>query len=287
MRELYGDVSFTGVGARREHTVGDGRFAVSTVALEGEFTVQANVRVVSIAFSTPGYRWRTTTEDGDLAAAPALFSPDRTMGGRLVGSPTITTVTFDRAALGTFAGGLYGEETTISFEGSRPVSPAYGRLWTETVQTIIATRALDNDISRSTAYQALAAIALEAFRLRGERPARSLSPQGSLTVYRRAADFVERNCAAPVTEVDIAHVAGVSVADLRVVYAAHSIAGWTPAQHLRRVRLAAVHVDLVSGNPARDRVSAIAGRWGFTNQSKFAESYREVFGVTPRESLGR
>lgn len=287
LRERYGDVALSGVGGYRERSAGDPRFAVSKVALEGEFSIQADVRVVTIGFSTPGYRWRSGEESGDLSNAPALFEPGKLMGSRLTGRTGVTTVTLDLPALEDFAEGYYGRRTRIDYEGSRPASPKYSRLWAETVSTVIQTAALDNDMSRAAAYQALAIMALEAFRLRGDTESRSTTARGSVAAYRRATEFVDANLDVPVTEADIARAAGVSLAELRSVYAAHSVAGWTPAQHLRSGRLASVHVDLLRGDPARDTVTSIAGRWGFTNPSKFAEAYRSMFGFSPRTVLGR
>ncbi|MGX5681014.1 helix-turn-helix domain-containing protein [Schumannella luteola] len=285
LRQRYGDVELGGLGAYRERSAGDSRFVVSKVVLDGDFTIDADVRVVSVAFSTPGYRWRSGDEEGDLSTAPALFEPGKQMSSRFSGRTGVTTVTFQVASLAAFALGYYGHERPISFEGARPASASHGRVWAESVRTVIESNVLENDLTRVTAYEALAVVAMEAFRLGGERRERVLTPRGGLTAYRAATDFVADNVGIPVGESDIAVAAGVSVADLRIVYAAHSVAGWTPAQHLRASRLAAVHVDLLLGDPAHETVSAIGGRWGFTNPGKFAEAYRAVYGVSPRTVL--
>jgi AraC-like DNA-binding protein len=282
LRERYGDVALGGVGGYREQTVGDGRFAVSQVLLEGEFEVDADVRVVTVAFSTPGYRWRAGGDEGDLSQAPALFQPGTPMSSRLTGRTGVTTVTFDVAALSALAESTYGTPTAVDFTGAQPVSRELGRVWTKTVGSVLENRGIENDLTRAHTYRALGTMTLEAFRLGGDRGRRDLSPRGALVAYRRATEFVDEHLSLPISEADIAQAAGVSVAELRVVFAAHSAAGWMPAQHLRQARLAAAHLDLLDGDPARgDRVSDILARWGFTNSERFAPLYRAAFGTTP------
>lgn len=282
LRELYGDVALAGVGAYRERSAGDPRFALSHVVLDGEFDVDADVRVVTVAFSTPGYRWRTGDEDGDLSRAPALFQPGLRMSSRLTGRVGVTTVTFDVTALAALAQAVYGMPVELDFAGARPVSDDLGRVWVEAVRTILSARLLENDLTRAHAYRALGMATLEAFRLGGDRRARELTPRGALAAYRRARDFIDGNASLPISEADVAQAAGTSVAELRTVFAIHSVAGWTPARHLRQARLAAVHLELLDGDPSRgDRVTEIAARWGFLSSEKFGPLYRDAFGTTP------
>lgn len=288
LRELYGDVALGGLGAYRETSAGDARFALSQVLLDGSFEVDADTRVVTIAFSTPGYRWRSGDEDGDLSTAPALFQPGRRMSSRLTGRVGVTTATFDVGALTAHAEATYGERVRLDFDGARAATPDLGRAWTETVQTVLSARLLENDLTRAHAYRALAMMALEAFRLRADRESSSLTARGALTAYRRATTFIDDHLGLPISEADIAAAAGVSVADLRVAFAAQSTAGWTPVRHLRQARLAAVHLDLLDGSTTRgDRVTDIAARWGFTSSEKFNRWYREAFGTTPGSTLAR
>nr|WP_281497521.1 helix-turn-helix transcriptional regulator [Ornithinimicrobium sp. F0845] len=60
----------------------------------------------------------------------------------------------------------------------------------------------------------------------------------------------------------------------------------TPMAHLRRVRLDRVHAELVRGDSqAGATVTAIATRWGFPNNSRFAAQYRQAFGMLPSQTL--
>ena len=288
LRELYGDVSLGGVGGYAERSMGDERFAVSRVTLDGDFEVAADVNAVTVAFSTPAYRWRVGNEDGDLSTAPALFQPGHRMSSSLSGRTRVTTVTFETEALTLLAGSIYGGTTSVVFDGPRAVSPQSGRAWTAAVELIDDAGLLENDLTRSTAYRSLGTIALEAFRLSGDREERSLSARAGLDAYRRAIAFIDQNLSLPITVSDVARAAGVSEMALSLVFAAHSAVGWTAEEQLRRGRLAAAHLDLVNGDPSRGTtVAGIAARWGFPRPARFAALYRSVYGVSPKWVLDR
>ncbi|MFG2603554.1 helix-turn-helix domain-containing protein [Streptomyces sp. NPDC048514] len=60
----------------------------------------------------------------------------------------------------------------------------------------------------------------------------------------------------------------------------------TPLAHLRRVRLAHAHHDLVAADPGTGiTVTAIAARWGFHHPGRFAAVYREAYRRSPHETL--
>jgi AraC-like DNA-binding protein len=59
----------------------------------------------------------------------------------------------------------------------------------------------------------------------------------------------------------------------------------TPHEYLRAARLARVHEELTLADRRRTTVSAIAGKWGFANHSRFARAYREQFGEPPAQTL--
>jgi len=286
LRVLYGDVRLGGLGGYAERTAGDGRFALAEVMLDGEFQVEADARDVTIAFSTPGYRWQTGEESGDLAAAPALFQPGRAMRSRIRGRSRITTASFDGAALRSFAAAYYGSDLPVRFDGATAASRDLGLAWRRTVAELDVAGMLQSDLARTTAFEALAAIALEGFRLAGDRAERATTARGRLAAHRRAARFLDEHAAAPIGEADAARAAGVSVAELRVAFAAHSAAGWTPVQHLHRARLAAAHLELAEADPTDGAtVTGIGARWGFTKPSRFAARHREIYGTTPGSVL--
>lgn len=287
VRELYGDVAIDGLRGYRERSAGDPRFTLVTTVFDGDIEIAADVRDVTISFGNAGHRWRTHTEEGDVSRGPALFQNGEPVQSRMSGKVGTTLVTFDTTSLSALAEQIYGEPTQARFEGARPATESLGRLWLETVRTVLTTDALDNDLARATVYRALGGAALEIFRL--VRPAerrQGLTPRGVLGAYRRAGRFIDENLSLPISEADIAQAAGVSVAELRAVYAVESAGGWTPARHLRQARLAAAHVDLLDGDPSRgDRVTDIAARWGFTSSEKFGALYRAAFETTPGATL--
>ncbi|MFD0427144.1 helix-turn-helix domain-containing protein [Streptomyces zhihengii] len=59
----------------------------------------------------------------------------------------------------------------------------------------------------------------------------------------------------------------------------------TPLGYLRRVRLHHAHTELRNASPATTSVAAIAVRWGFTHQGRFAAAHRAVYGESPSATL--
>ncbi|WP_329581210.1 helix-turn-helix domain-containing protein [Streptomyces sp. NBC_01361] len=55
----------------------------------------------------------------------------------------------------------------------------------------------------------------------------------------------------------------------------------TPLAHLRAVRLANAHRDLLTANPDTTTVTAIATRWGFLHPGRFTAQYRTLYGHSP------
>jgi AraC-like DNA-binding protein len=287
LRELYGDVQLGGLGRYGERAIGDSRFSIAEVRLCGEFDVHADVDAVTVAFSTPGYAWRVRRDEGLLDAEPAVFQPDEPMSSRISGDTTVTTVTFDPAALAALAAALYGE-VDLRFAGQRPVTAGYGSLWRRLVPVIADGALLENELTRATAYHALAVAALEGFRLSGERASRTSTAESRLHAYRRAARFIDEHLTLPITLADVASAAGVDEAELEAAFRAHSPRGRSPLEQLADARLAAAHRDLVAGDPTRgDTVQAIAEDNGFPHPGRFAEAYRRAYGVSPRSVLER
>lgn len=63
--------------------------------------------------------------------------------------------------------------------------------------------------------------------------------------------------------------------------------GQPPMSYLRQVRLRRVHDELAAAAPGSVTVGAVASRWGFLHMGRFAGAYRDAFGITPSETLGR
>jgi AraC-like DNA-binding protein len=99
---------------------------------------------------------------------------------------------------------------------------------------------------------------------------------------RRAVDFMHTNMHQPLTMIDIAEVAGVSVRSLQAGF--RKFKDTTPAAYLRRIRLEAVHAEL-SLRENRLPVSEVALKWGFTQMGRFAAQYHARFGHYPSQML--
>ena len=101
---------------------------------------------------------------------------------------------------------------------------------------------------------------------------------------RRALSFTEDNAHLPITVVDIAEAARLSVRGLQ--HAFREYLHTTPMARLRAIRLERVRAELIVSDPSRGAtVGAIATAWGFAHLGRFAQQYREAYGESPRRTL--
>lgn len=117
--------------------------------------------------------------------------------------------------------------------------------------------------------------------LRNETPA---EPPGQTGAVRRVRDFLEANAARPIALDDLQAVAGVPLRTLHHQF--RRSLGLTPLQLLRDIRLDRVRAELLRGRDGGS-VTTAALEWGFDHLGRFAASYRQRFGETPRETLLR
>jgi AraC-like DNA-binding protein len=103
---------------------------------------------------------------------------------------------------------------------------------------------------------------------------------------RRAVRFVHDRAADDVTVGDIADAAGLSERGIQDLL--RRTLDVTPMRYLREVRLDRVHLEL-QARPARGVVTVqdVARRWQFMHLGRFAASYRDRFGESPRETIDR
>ncbi|MFI6982204.1 AraC family transcriptional regulator [Embleya sp. NPDC050154] len=116
----------------------------------------------------------------------------------------------------------------------------------------------------------------------GSRPdAGSTEPNG----LRRALAYCAEHAGEPISVKAVAAAAGMSVRTLQEKFRIHL--GVTPVGHLRRVRLAGAHADLlnVAEGRSRETVTDIALRWGFGHLGRFGSMYRETYGQLPSRTL--
>jgi AraC-like DNA-binding protein len=102
---------------------------------------------------------------------------------------------------------------------------------------------------------------------------------------RRALHYIGDHLREPITLAALSRASGASVRALQRGFQQHL--GMTPTQYIRARRLEHAHADLISLEPGDLRVAAIAARWGFTNQGRFAAEYRRRYGRSPAQTSGR
>ncbi|MFG2883228.1 helix-turn-helix domain-containing protein [Streptomyces sp. NPDC048297] len=70
---------------------------------------------------------------------------------------------------------------------------------------------------------------------------------------------------------------------LRHLYAVLAQEGVSPGEWIRRQRLEGARQELAGAEAGRDAIAAVAHRWGFTDAARFGRSFKEAYGVSPRE----
>ncbi|MEI5011305.1 AraC family transcriptional regulator [Streptomyces sp. PmtA] len=174
------------------------------------------------------------------------------------------------------------------FLRSIPSDGPLAGLWTRTQDFVAETLAsgLTSNLVLGQAGRLLAATALTVFP--NTATAGGPSPDGtrdaSPGTLRRAIAFIDANAHTDISLADIA--AAVYVTPRALQYAFRGHADTTPLTYLRRVRLAHAHADLGAADPgAGATVAAIATRWGFAHQGRFAAAYRRMYGTSPGATL--
>jgi AraC-like DNA-binding protein len=133
------------------------------------------------------------------------------------------------------------------------------------------------------AARLLAATTVNVFPGASDEPApvRDAHPE----TLRRAVAFIEANPDLDIGVSEIALAARVTPRAVQLAFRRHLQT--TPTAYLRRVRLDRVRADLLTADPARTTVTAVAARWGFASSSRFAAQYRAAYGEAPSVTLRR
>lgn len=276
----------------RETRDGDEHVSVARLSMGGEFSTWGDTEVFgAVRVRGSRYDWSTSDEQGSGVEEPVLFRPGHPA---LVVASALeaTNVYLTAPVLQEIADAVYGlEHTPVAFASSRPTSPALGHYWSELARwaaDAAAAALLAEPLVRTDLTRRLVVGMLECFPLTGDREIRSLSMAAQARRYRIAVAFLDDNAQRPITVEDAARAANTTTTALVQAFRANHPLGLTPAQYLRRVRLAGAHEDLIHGDPTTgDTVRAIATRWGFPHPGRFAGAYRAAYGVTPRWTLER
>ncbi|MGW3955964.1 helix-turn-helix domain-containing protein [Streptomyces sp. NPDC004752] len=101
------------------------------------------------------------------------------------------------------------------------------------------------------------------------------------TLGTRILEYLRRHLTDPgLTPSSVAQAHHIS---LRHLYAVLAREGVSPGEWIRRERLEGARRDLARPEARRDTIAAVARRWGFTDASRFGRSFKETYGMTPRE----
>lgn len=102
-------------------------------------------------------------------------------------------------------------------------------------------------------------------------------------LVQRAMTMIDERAHEPLTVSGIAAEVGCSVRALRYGFQSH--VGTSPGKYLARVRMDRVHHELVWSSPQDVSVTEILYRWGVAHPGRFAQAYREEYGVSPSTTL--
>ncbi|MFE7167113.1 helix-turn-helix transcriptional regulator [Streptomyces sp. NPDC057616] len=220
-----------------------------------------------------------------------LFAPpELPYAGRICNARYNITM-LDPGLLSQVAGEQSGPPVRLT--GHRPHSTAVARQLGRTIaylrdQVLADPAVAEQPLVASTAAQHLAASVLSAFpstalggdagiAARDERDAHPL-------ILRRALAYIDDHADRPITVAEIAGAAHVTPRALQYAFRRHL--DTTPLAHLRQVRLAQAHLDLMAGDPTDGAtVTEIAARWGFHHPGRFASLYRDTYHRAPHQTL--
>jgi AraC-like DNA-binding protein len=229
-----------------------------------------------------------------IACSPnraAVSSPARGLLIRTRGSGARFNISLTASALTRQLAGLLGATPNVplEFAPAMDLTTGYGRSLAQYVRLAVT----DFDRAGSVPWDAITIGLFEQFimcRLLLSHPnnytevlrarERSLTPRD----LRRAIDYMDANLAAPITIADIAKASGIPGRTL-FQYFRH-FRGTSPMRYLRDARFEKVRSALRRAQSG-EGVADVAARWGFSHFGRFAVEYRQRFGESPSQSLGK
>jgi AraC-like DNA-binding protein len=108
---------------------------------------------------------------------------------------------------------------------------------------------------------------------------------GGAGAIARAAELMEELPQEPWTVARLAHEVHLKVRALQ--YGFKRDFDMPPMAYLKQVRLRCAHASLSASSPEITTVRAVALEFGFLHMSRFAAAYRQAFGESPSQTLGR
>jgi AraC-like DNA-binding protein len=177
----------------------------------------------------------------------------------------------------------------VSIDFARPVSPAAGRHWSQTIgyleRVVSSSPLLDAAPLARRELGWLVNSAVLACFPNSTLDTESASSAGDTPQpLRRALAFIDEYAGDPITLNEIAAAARLSPRGLQAAFRRRL--DTTPLAHLRSVRMQRAHHDLQNAEPGQGTsVAAVAARWGFTHLGRFAIEYRRRYGSYPSHTL--
>ena len=108
-------------------------------------------------------------------------------------------------------------------------------------------------------------------------------PDAQARCFARVVQYVDDNIRHDITAERLAQHAGLSVRSLYMLFEKN--AGVTPKAYIRKKKLEHVYFTLMDPASRVANVTAVALEFGFTHLGRFAELYRQTFGILPSTSL--
>lgn len=108
-----------------------------------------------------------------------------------------------------------------------------------------------------------------------------LATHPSQSMMLRIKDFIDRNLSDP--ELGPSSIAAAHYISVRYVHRLFEAEGVTVSRYITNARFERIRLELADPSSAHVPVRNIAARWGIHDPSRFSRTFKEYFGVSPRE----
>ena len=113
----------------------------------------------------------------------------------------------------------------------------------------------------------------------------SIRPYARADIVKVAQEFMEMNLQRPLTLADICQAVYASKRSLH--YAFQDMFGMGPMAFLKVLRLHAIRRILLRAEPKSLQIKEVANAWGFCSMGHFSRDYKQLFGESPSQTLGK
>ncbi|MCU0586562.1 MAG: helix-turn-helix domain-containing protein [Syntrophobacteraceae bacterium] len=152
------------------------------------------------------------------------------------------------------------------------------KLWTMSLSGIAAEDGLSELKQLTREFFAAWAAAMP-----GEPAAGSHAALQRIQLLYKADEYMRQNLKRAITLQELRQATSAGDGALRRAFA--EILGLTPMSYFSILRLNGIHQDLMDATPDEATVESLCRTWGYVNRERFTESYSELFGETPAETL--